>query len=72
MLLVTAARKGFETIVEYTAPVLWFFFLLTGIALFVRRRREPEIERPLRVPLYQLTPFLFMSNERLLLYSSLV
>jgi hypothetical protein len=26
-------RKGFETLVEYTAPVFWFFFLLTGVSL---------------------------------------
>src|SRR5690606_35784583 len=26
-------RNGFETIVEYTAPVFWFFFLLVGISV---------------------------------------
>jgi len=72
VLLGTATRKGFETIVEYTAPVFWFFFLLTGIALFVLRRREPEIERPFRVPLYPLTPLLFCLTSAYLLYSSLV
>ena len=33
-------RKGFETLVEYTAPVFWLFFLLTGVALFVLRRKD--------------------------------
>lgn len=65
-------RKGFETIVEYTAPVFWFFFLLVGIALFVLRRKEPDVERPFRVPLYPLTPFLFCITSAYLLYSSLV
>lgn len=64
-------RKGFETIVEYTAPVFWFFFLLTGIALFVLRRREPDIARPFRVPLYPVTPLLFCLTSAYLLYSSL-
>ena len=65
-------RKGFETIVEYTAPVFWFFFLLTGLALFVLRRKEPAVERPFRVPLYPLTPLIFCLTSAYLLYSSLV
>ncbi|MGV3587717.1 MAG: APC family permease [Adhaeribacter sp.] len=65
-------RKGFETIVEYTAPVFWFFFLLVGIALFVLRRKEPHRERPFRVPFYPITPLLFCLTSAYLLYSSLV
>jgi amino acid transporter len=63
-------RKGFETIVEYTAPVFWTFFLLTGISLFVLRRKEPNVERPFRVPLYPLTPLIFCLTSLYLLYSS--
>jgi amino acid transporter len=70
-LLGMITREGFETIVEYTAPVFWFFFLLTGIALFVLRRKEPEIKRPFRVPLYPVTPLLFCLTSAYLLYSSL-
>jgi basic amino acid/polyamine antiporter, APA family len=65
-------RKGFETIVEYTAPVFWFFFLLVGIALFVLRYKEPHRERPFRVPFYPITPLLFCLTSAYLLYSSLV
>jgi amino acid transporter len=64
-------RRGFETIVEYTAPVFWFFFLTTGLALFVLRRKEPHQERPFRVPLYPITPILFCLTSTYLLYSSL-
>jgi basic amino acid/polyamine antiporter, APA family len=64
-------RKGFETMVEYTAPVFWSFFLLTGVALFVLRRREPHVEPAFRVPLYPLTPLLFCLSSAYLLYSSL-
>ncbi|HVF29249.1 MAG TPA: amino acid permease [Pyrinomonadaceae bacterium] len=67
----TLTRKGFGTIVEYTAPVFWFFFLLTGISLFVLRRKEPQRERPFRVPLYPLTPLVFCLTSAYLLYSSL-
>jgi amino acid transporter len=71
VLLGTLTRKGFETMVEYTAPVFWLFFLLTGISLFVLRRRDPGAERPFRVPLYPLTPLVFCATSTYLLYASL-
>jgi basic amino acid/polyamine antiporter, APA family len=68
----TLTRKGFETMVEYTAPVFWFFFMLTGAALLVLRAREPATPRPFRVPLYPLTPLVFTATCGYLLYSSVV
>jgi amino acid transporter len=65
-------RSGFETIVEYTAPVFWFFFLLVGISLFVLRRKVPEVHRPFRVPLYPVLPAIFCLSSAYLLYSSLM
>ncbi|SIT75629.1 APC family permease [Pontibacter indicus] len=65
-------RNGFETMVEYTAPVFWFFLLLVGIALFVLRRKEPNKPRPFRVPLYPLTPLIFCFTSAYLFYSSLM
>jgi amino acid transporter len=65
-------RNGFETIVEYTAPVFWFFFLLVGIALFILRKKEPDAKRPFRVPLYPVTPILFCLTSLYLLYSSII
>ncbi|MBW4624880.1 MAG: amino acid permease [Brasilonema octagenarum HA4186-MV1] len=64
-------RKGFETMVDYTAPVFWLFFLLSGVALLVLRSREPNVPRPFRVPLYPWTPLLFCAICAYLLYSSL-
>ncbi|TCK84962.1 APC family permease [Albibacterium bauzanense] len=65
-------RSGFETIIEYTAPVFWFFFLLVGIALFILRKKEPDVPRPFRVPLYPITPIIFCLTSAYLLYSSLM
>jgi amino acid transporter len=72
VILGTLTRKGFKTMVDYTAPAFWFFFLLTGVALLILRIREPQILRPFRVPLYPLTPILFCATCGYLLYSSLV
>jgi len=67
----TVTRQGFQTMVEYTAPVFWLFFLLTGVSLLVLRLREPRAHRPFRVPLYPLTPLLFVGTCAYVLYSSL-
>lgn len=75
LLLITLSlftRSGFETIVEYTAPVFWLFFLLVGISLFILRHKQPAMKRPFKVPLYPITPFIFCCISAYLLYSSLV
>ncbi len=71
VLIGTLTRSGFETMVDYTAPVFWFFFLLAGVSLLVLRIREPQIARPFRVPLYPFTPLLFCGICIYMLQSSL-
>jgi basic amino acid/polyamine antiporter, APA family len=66
-----ATRQGLQTVIDYTAPVFWFFFLLVGVGLLVLRAREPARPRPFKVPLYPLTPLLFCGMCTYLLYSSL-
>ncbi len=71
ILLGTLTRRGFATMVEYTAPVFWFFLLLTTLSLFVLRTLEPEVSRSFRVPLYPLTPLLFCATCVYMLQASL-
>lgn len=72
LLIVFGAFGGkIETMVDYTMPVFWFFFMMTGIGLFVLRRKDPHTPRPFKVPLYPLTPMLFVLTCAYLLYSSL-
>ncbi|MGI8894858.1 MAG: APC family permease [Casimicrobiaceae bacterium] len=66
----TLQHDGFEAMVEFTAPVFWFFLLLVGIAVFLLRAKDRGAERPFRVPLYPLTPLLFCAVSAYLLYSS--
>ena len=68
--LASFTPDGFETMVAYTAPAFWLFFLLTGISLFVLRRQPPLSAQPFRVPLYPLTPALFCAMCAYMLYSS--
>ena len=62
---------GFETLVAGTAPVFWGFFLLTGIALFVLRQRDPHRHRPFTVPLFPLPPIIFCGMCLYMLHASL-
>ncbi len=71
ILMGTVTRSGFSTMVEYTAPVFWFFFLLAGVSLFVLRRNDPHRERPFSVPLYPVTPLVFCLFCIYMLWSSL-
>ena len=64
-------NAGFKGLVEYSLPVFWGFFLLTGIALFVLRVKDPDAPRPFRVPGYPVVPALFVLMCAYLLYSSL-
>lgn len=68
----TLGRKGFVTMVEYTAPVFWLFFFLAGLSLILLRSRDPGADRPFKVPLYPVTPLLFCATCIYMLQSSLV
>lgn len=63
--------SGFKTMVEFTAPVFWFFFLLTGVAVIVLRFKYPHVARPFKVPLYPILPLAFIATCGYLLYSSI-
>jgi amino acid transporter len=64
-------RGGFSTMVDYLSPVYWLFLTLSGGALFVLRRRYPEVARPFRVPWYPVVPLVFVASSLYVLYSSL-
>lgn len=66
------ARSGFESMVDFTAPIFWFFILCTGISLFILRYKEPHAPRPFKVPLYPVLPIIFCLTSSYLLYSSLM
>lgn len=72
-LVVVAAvnQGGVKFMVEFTAPVFWFFFLLTGIALFVLRFKFAHVARPFRVPLYPLLPVVFVATCVFLFWKSI-
>lgn len=71
VILGTVTRKGFATMVDFTAPIFWLFFLLAGVSLIVLRIREPDVPRPFRIPLYPFIPLLFCATCLYMLQVSL-
>lgn len=71
VLIGTWTGSGFKSMVEFTAPVFWLFFLLSGLSLFVLRVREPATARPFKVPLFPLLPLLFCAMCAYMLWASL-
>jgi APA family basic amino acid/polyamine antiporter len=61
---------GFDTLLSWTAPVFWLFFLFTGFALFVLRVRDRWTLRPFPVPLYPVLPLVFCASCAYMLYSA--
>ncbi len=67
--IVLVAGSFIDTIL-YTAPVVWVFFLATGVSVFVLRRREPDTERSYKVAGYPITPIVFCACCVFMFYSS--
>src|SRR5262245_4707756 len=55
-----ALSNSYKELVGYAVFADWIFFALAGIALIVFRRTMPKAPRPQPVPLYPITPTLFV------------
>lgn len=71
ILLGAWSKKTVETMVDYTAPVFWFFLLLTSGTIYFFRKKSDNREKTFRVPLYPFTPLFFQAVCAYMLYSSL-
>ena len=48
----------FDTLTDFLLFTIWIFFILTFFAVFVLRKKEPELHRPYKVPLYPIIPLI--------------
>ncbi|HEX6983526.1 MAG TPA: amino acid permease [Balneolaceae bacterium] len=72
IILGSITKEAVTTMVDYTAPVFWFFILLTTASLFIFRSRTVEEKESFKVPFYPVTPILFIIVCLYLLYSSII
>ena len=70
VLIGTTTRKGFATMVEYTAPVFWFFFFMVGLSLIILRIKDRNIKRPFRAPFHPVLPIVFCASCLYMLQAS--
>jgi len=61
---------SFIDTILYSAPVIWLFFLGTGISVFVLRRKEPHIERPYKISGFPVPALIFCAACVFMFYSS--
>lgn len=66
--IVLLAGSFIDTIL-YTAPVVWVFFLATGLSVFVLRHKEPQTLRPYKVTGYPVTTIAFCACCVFMFYS---
>ncbi len=66
------STKAIETLVDYTAPVFWFFLLLTTLTIFIFRKKERNKKNLFRIPGYPFMPLLFITACVLMLISSII
>lgn len=62
---------SFIDTILYTAPVVWLFFLATGISVFILRKRDSDAPRPYKVTGFPFTVILFCASCLFMLYNSL-
>ncbi len=67
--IVLLAGSFIDTIL-YTAPVVWLFFLVTGLSVFILRHKEPQTLRPYKITGYPIPVIFFCACCIFMLYSS--
>lgn len=61
----------FDTITNMLVVVIWFFYMMCFIAVFILRKREPELSRPYRVPLYPIVPLIALCGGAFIIFTTL-
>lgn len=57
---ILAVSGTFEQLLTYVVFIGWIFYALAAGSVFIYRKRAPDAVRPYRVPLYPLTPIVFI------------
>lgn len=48
----------FNQLTDMLILVIWFFYILVFIAVFIMRKKEPDLERPYKVPFFPVIPII--------------
>lgn len=62
---------SFNMLTDMLIFVIWVFYTLTFLAVIILRKREPELERPYKVPLYPIIPGIALLGGLFILINTL-
>ncbi|QEL82848.1 amino acid permease (plasmid) [Bacillus sp. JAS24-2] len=62
---------GFNTLTDMLVFVIWIFYTMTFLAVFILRKREPELIRPYKVPLYPFIPIISLLGGAFIVLNTL-
>lgn len=63
---------NFDLLTDMIVFVMWIFSLLIFIAVFILRKREPDLKRPYRVPGYPVIPIIAIVGGSFILITTIV
>ncbi len=63
---------SFDVLSDFQVFSVWVFYGLTGLSLFVLRRKEPNAERPYKIAGYPLVPAAFVAVTIWLLFEAVI
>lgn len=61
----------FDLLTDMLVFVMWLFSILIFLAVFILRKREPELFRPYKVPLYPIIPIVAIAGGLFILVTTL-
>lgn len=62
----------FDQLTNLAMFVLWFFFVLTFAGCMVLRKKQPNLHRPFKVPLYPITPIVAILGGAYVLVNAVI
>jgi len=65
------SQEKIRSIVDFTAPVFWFFLILITLSIFIYRYRHQPNAQLFKIPFFPLPPLLFLTACVYLLYASI-
>ena len=63
---------SFDMLTDLLVFVMWFFYTATFLAVIILRKKDPELERPYKVPLYPIIPIIAILGGVYTLVSTLI
>ena len=63
---------SFDMLTDLLVFVMWFFYTATFLAVIILRKKDPDLERPYKVPLYPVIPIIAILGGGYTLISTLI